>query len=46
MVHILRDSVYAVSGYMTFEMEVLLGVFGFVVNVCDNLTILVVNEDV
>ena len=31
---------------MIFEMEVLLGVCGFVVNICDNLAILFFNEDV
>ena len=31
---------------MTFEMVVLLGVWGFMVNVCDNLAILVFDEDV
>ena len=29
---------------MTFKIKVLLDVSGFVVNVCDNLTILVLNE--
>ena len=31
---------------VTFEMEVLLGVFGFMVNVCVDLAILVFNDDV
>ena len=33
-------------GGMNFEMVVFLGVCAFVVNVCDNLAILVFNEDV
>ena len=33
------DGFYAVFGVISFEMEVLFGVSGFVVNVCDDLTI-------
>ena len=40
MVHILRFR------EVTFEVEVLLGVYGFVVNVVDNLAIFIFNEDV
>ena len=44
---ILRLCVYVcVFGVMTFEMEVLLGVCWFVVNVCDSLAILVYEEDI
>ena len=52
MVHILharihlRDGFYVAFWLLTFEMEVMLGVCGFVVNVCDNLAIFVFNEDV
>ena len=31
---------------VTFEIEVFLDVYGFVVNVCDNLAIFIKNEDV
>ena len=31
---------------MTFKIEVLLGVCGFVVNICDNLAILIFNEEI
>ena len=40
-----RGWICAVLGVMTFEIEVLLSVCVFVVNVCDNLTILFFNED-
>ena len=38
------DKFYSVFGMITFEMEVLFGGREFVVNVCDNLSILVFNE--
>ena len=41
-----RDGFYADFGVMTFEIEVLLCVWGFAVNICDNLVILIFNEDV
>ena len=41
-----RDKFYAIFGAVTFEVGVLLGVCGFMVNVCDNLAIFSFNEDV
>ena len=41
-----RDGIYAAFGMVTFEVDVLLGICGFVVNFCDNLAIFVFNEDV
>ena len=47
MVHILRARVfYAILWFVTFEIEVLLSVCEFVVNVCDNLGIFIFNEDI
>ena len=42
----LRDGFYPAFGMMALEIEVLLGVGGFEVNICDNLAILIFHEDV
>ena len=38
--------IHAFCGLITYKMKVLLGVCGFVVNVCENLAIFVFNKDV
>ena len=41
-----RDEFYTTFEVIALEMAVLLDVYGFVENICDNLAILVLNEDV
>ena len=37
-----RDGFYGAFKVMSFEMEVLLSIRGFVVNICENLAILII----
>ena len=42
---VVRDGYYEAFWEMAFEMDVSLGVCGFIINICDNLANLIFNED-